>query len=253
MSERPCGSCGSANPGTRIYCTNCGGILSAPAGKEIELTPPVVALAARRVKEAEGGRGEKTPFLSRVVHLLFFVAAVALGVLVVLALMEPREFDPRNGNSSVATTLPNASALIDRAIVSARVSPVTVSQQVINEFLRVSGRVEWKPPFAALPVPLWLGSHIVIEPDKVAYFVELSFLDYPIHLSETFRLVGTPRQWRLEPLAASIGLLPLSESASRILTPFMMGTTAPLEREISVLRSAERLVLRRGFVEFSAR
>jgi hypothetical protein len=167
--------------------------------------------------------------------------------------MEPREFDPRNGNSSVATTLPNASALIDRAIVSARVSPVTVSQQVINEFLRVSGRVEWKPPFAALPVPLWLGSHIVIEPDKVAYFVELSFLDYPIHLSETFRLVGTPRQWRLEPLAASIGLLPLSESASRILTPFMMGTTAPLEREISVLRSAERLVLRRGFVEFSAR
>ena len=202
MSERPCGSCGSANPGTRIYCTNCGGILSAPAGKEIELAPPVVALAARRVKGAEGGHGEKTPFLSRVVHLLFFFAAVALGVLVVLALMEPREFDPRNGNSSVATTLPNASALIDRAIVSARVSPVTVSQQVINEFLRVSGRVEWKPTFTALPVPLWRGSRVVIEPDKVAYFVDLSFLNYPIHLSETFRLVGAPRQWRLEPLAA---------------------------------------------------
>jgi hypothetical protein len=253
MSGRPCGSCGSANPGTRIYCTNCGSILSAPAGKEIELTPPAVALASRRVKEAEGRHGDKTPFLSRVVHLLFFIAAVALGVLVVLALMEPREFDPQSGNSSVAPTLPSASALIDRAIVSARVSPVTVSQQVINEFLRVSGRVEWKPPFAALPVPLWLGSHIVIEPDKVAYFVELSFLDYPIHLSETFRLVGAPRQWRLEPLAASIGLLPLSESASRILTPFMMGTTATLDREISVLRSAERLVLRRGFVEFAAR
>jgi hypothetical protein len=94
---------------------------------------------------------------------------------------------------------------------------------------------------------------VVIEPDKVAYFVDLSFLNYPIHLSETFRLVGAPRQWRLEPLAASIGLLPLSESASRILTPFMMRTTAPLDREISVLRSAERLVLRRGFVEFAAR
>jgi hypothetical protein len=32
-----------------------------------------------------------------------------------------------------------------------------------------------------------------------------------------------------------------------------MGTTATLDREISVLRSAERLVLRRGFVEFAAR
>ena len=210
-----------------------------------------MAVAARRVQrpDYDPNAGSKS-LLSRLWGLFIYVVAVALGVVVVLALMSPKQ------PVTEPPSIPNPPALIARLIAGSRYTPATVSQQVINGFLKSSAGVALKPPSDLIPDLLWpkpAGSRVELGNGTVTFFLQVTLLNHPFYFSESFSLDGSARQWRLEPESGSIGLLTLPGPFLRLISPLVKASSAPLAPQLKVLEEAESLQLRAGYLEFTTR
>jgi hypothetical protein len=195
-----------------------------------------------KVDSQEGGA-----LLSSLWAIIRYLVSVAIGVTAVLALMEPKPLVPESPQIS------NASAIVQRSIADAAQVQVSIAQQVINQALVQDGRVEWTPPVPFIPVPEWTGSSVILANGRVTFTVTFKFLNYPLHLSETLYLSGNTHQWSLTPESARIGMLPLSGHLLLIVTPFMNHCAAPFARELKMIREADTLRIRTGFLDLSRR
>ena len=252
MTGKSCFSCGLESPQEKIHCIHCGGILAVPpAGSfsgtaRLKSSPLVVSKST-----TDSGRAPLSSapgwrvFFSLLFALLRYALGVSLGVVVVLVLLEPKE------HTFEAAPIPDASVLVARAIVSARTGTAFLSQQILNEFLRSKGGVHWKSPFRGIPVPVWKGSRVLVLSDHLTFFLDVTFLGYPFHFSESFKLAGIPRNWCLLPESGTVGLLPVSGAPLVLLTKFISVVAKPVLAELRSLAALPALELRPGFVEFS--
>jgi len=248
MSDRTCPSCGAVNTGAVVYCSKCGALLeSVHSGEGDPPLPSTVAVAKRRSQRIEADRPAPQTLLSRLKGLFLYALSVAVGVLIVLALMQPKNVPPRT------PTLPNAKQLVQKIISSARFSPAVLSQQLINSCLDQQGPLTWDSPVRLVPMPIWESSSVELSPGKVTLFATISLLGRPIHFSETFHPEGSAGNWSLVPEAATIGLLDLPVSLIPMVTPLLSAGVAPFSTEIASLAAAKTLTIRSGLVEFTTR
>jgi hypothetical protein len=248
MSNIPCTSCGQDNAPTQVYCTHCGVILSkAPQREGDKPLPTSVAVAARRVQRIEEEPEEKRSLFSILWGVLKLPLSVALSVAAVLALMDPKTPSPESQPIS------NSFAILQRNIATSREVQVTIAQQVINQALAQSGRVDWIAPYDFVPVPEWVNSSVILSNGGLRFDVTFKFLSYPLHFSESFRLAGSSRQWSLKPESASIGLLPLQGPLLTLITPFMKSCASPFARELMILKNGDTLRIRPGFLDLRSR
>jgi hypothetical protein len=248
MSDRTCPSCGAVNTGAVVYCSKCGALLeSVHSGEGDPPLPSTVAVAKRRSQRIEADRPAPQTLLSRLKGLFLYALSVAVGVLIVLALMQPKNVPPRT------PTLPNAKPLVQKIISSARFSPAVLSQQLINSCLDQQGPLTWDSPVRLVPMPIWESSSVELSPGKVTLFATISLLGRPIHFSETFHPEGSAGNWSLVPEAATIGLLDLPVSLIPMVTPLLSAGVAPFSTEIASLAAAQTLTIRAGLVEFTTR
>ena len=254
MSLRICPSCGHQNSDTVVYCVHCGGLLgNAPVAAEGQPLPTSVAVASRRVDSVPASSVERRTLGSRLLGIFVYAVCVALGVAAVLALMNPKT--GQNASLPDARRVQNPGSVIQQQFLSSRFTPSSVSQQLINDFLKSSGSIDWQSP-AFIPSsawPRWESTQVELGSGVITASVEASLFGYPIHFSETFRLVGSARQWSLDPESGSIGLLPLSKPFLPLITPFVMSCSVPLAREIKSLEAADLLQIRSGFIDFTIR
>ena len=104
-----------------------------------------------------------------------------------------------------------------------------------------------------LPMPVWEPARIEITAGKVTLFANLTFLGWPIHISETFHAEGSPGGWTLAPEAASVGLLDLPERLLKLVTPVIRAGIAPFESDLTALAASQSLVIYPGMIEFTTR
>ena len=246
MSNRACTSCGAVNTGAKVYCFQCGAVLAAmQPGEEAESLSPAASVAMRRsvrIKADEPlehsssalNRGHKS-----LLGLLLYALTVAIGVAVVLALMEPKGQFPQSQG------IPNARAVARRIISSSRYAPAILSQQLINSCLAEQGPVKWEAPIKSVAIPVLVleTAHVEIGTGKLTVSSALILPKRPLHFSESFRLEGGVGVWRLVPESASIGLLDLPEALLSIFTP--------IASDLSILASSQSLVIRPEMIEFT--
>lgn len=249
MSDRACSSCGTINTGAKVYCSGCGGILqkATPPAEGSEPASPTTAVAQRRSVRIEADRPAPPTLFSRIKGLVRYLLLVALGVVVVLALMEPRERVPETQD------IPNARAVIQRMMASARFSPGVLSQQLLNSCLAQQGSFTRESPVRLLPMPVWESSRVEIAAGKITVFAVVSVMGRPLHLSETFRSEGLSDEWQLVPESASIGLLDLPRQLLPGITPIIRAGMSPFDAELASLATSRNLVIRPGMIEFTAR
>ena len=250
MSDLRCPSCGGENEPKQVYCTHCGGILKAvPSGGSGASLPPTVAAAARRLQsETEHGSLKGVSILKRLWGAITYLISVALGVIVVLMLMSPKDLP-----SPESSAITDAPAIVDRLVTSSRQGPSVVSQPVINAFLRSAAYRAWNPPADFIPAPDWSGGRVFLGNRMFAYSFVLTVFNYPIHFLETFRLEGSAGNWRLSADSGSIGLLQLNQRFLPVLTLLTSFSTAPLVQYLSLLKEATTLEIRYGNVVFTTR
>lgn len=206
-----------------------------------------VAVAVRRLRSEEEQRsGNGRSFLSRILGFITYLVWVALGVIVVLVLMDPRELQPLESAS-----ISDAPAMVDRLIASSRYAPAVVSQQMINACLRSSAHSAWNSPVTFLPAPEWTGARVFLGHEAVAYTFVLTMFGYSIHFSETFHLAGSSGNWNLVGDSGSIGLLPIKAPFLPILTFLASASASPQEQILAILKEAPTLEIRYGNVVFT--
>jgi hypothetical protein len=176
-----------------------------------------------------------------------YALSVALGVALVLSLMEPRISKP------VMTPIPNARLLVQKIISSARFSPGVLSQQLINSSLEQQGSLIWDSPVKLVPMPVWESARVELTPGKITLFATISLLGRPVHFSETFHAAGGAGHWSLVPEAGSIGLLDLPEALLPLVTPLLRAGVSPFSTELASLAAAQTLAIRSGLIEFTTR
>jgi hypothetical protein len=248
MNTIRCASCGQDNSSTQVYCAHCGSILpKAPLKDGDEPLPTSVAVAARRVQRVENDSDQKQSLFSHLVGILRYLLSVALTVSAVLALMDPKAPLPES------QVVSNAPAVLRHLIVGSRGVQVTIAQPLINQALAQGGRIQWKAPLDFIPLPEWVGASVMLSAGGLSASVTLTFLNYPLHFSESFRLSGGPLQWNLTPESASVGLLPLRGPLLNLITPFMRSCASPFTQELQMMKGAELLRIRPGFVDLSSR
>ena len=71
--------------------------------------------------------------------------------------------------------------------------------------------------------------------------------------SESYRIVGSPQKWALEPVAGTIGRLPIPKDFLTYLSRVITANLPHVEEELKVLASAKSLQLMPGKVAFSGR
>ena len=254
MSQRLCPSCGHENSDSIVYCVHCGGLLgNAPVAAEGQPLPTSVAVASRRVDSVPANSAEPRTLGSRLLGIFVYCVSVALGVAAVLALMNPQS--GQNAALPETRRVQNPGAVIQQQILSSRFTPSSVSQQLINDFLKSSGSIDWQSP-ALIPSsawPRWESTHVELGQGVIIASIEASLFGYPIHFSETFKLVGSSRQWNVEPVSGTIGMLPLSKPFLSLITPFVTSCSLPLAREIKSMEAADLLQVRSGFIDFTIR
>jgi len=248
MNTIHCASCGQDNSSTQVYCSHCGSILpKAPRKDRDEPLPTSVAVAARRVQRVEEESEQKRSLFSHLWEIVRYLLSVALTVAAVLALMDPKA--PLPESQPVA----NAPAVLRHLIVGSRGVQVTITQSVINQAFAQAGKIEWKAPFDFIPLPEWMGTSVILSNGCLRASVTLTFLNYPLHFSELFRLSGVSRQWCLNPESASIGLLPFRGPLLHLITPFIRSCASPFTQELQMIKDADTLRIRPGFVDLSSR
>jgi hypothetical protein len=248
MSDRTCSSCGAVNTDAVVYCSQCGallqGVQSAVGDHPLSST---VAVAKRRSEKIEVDRPAAPTALSRLKGLFLYALSVAAGVVIVLALMQPKNVPPRT------PTLPNAKPLVQKIISSARFSSAALSQQLINSCLDQQGPLTWDSPIKLVPMPIWESSSVELLPGKITLFSTISLLGRSIHFSETFHAAGNAGHWSLVPEAATIGLLDLPQALLPAVTPLLRAGVAPFSAELASLAAAQSLAIRSGLIEFTIR
>lgn len=248
MSDRTCSSCGAGNTDAVVYCSSCGALLqSVHSAAGDPPLPSTVAVAKRRSQRIEADRPAAPTVLSRLKGILLYALSVAVGVVIVLALMQPKNVPPRT------PTLPNAKPLVQKIISSARFSPAVLSQQLINSCLDQQGPLTWDSPVRLVPMPIWESSSVELSPGKVTLFATISLLGRPVHFSETFHPEGRAGNWSLVPEAATIGLIDLPVPMIPMVTPLLSVGVAPFSTELASLAAAQTLTIRSGSVEFTTR
>jgi len=128
-----------------------------------------------------------------------------------------------------------------------------ISQPVINQALAQAGKIQWTAPFDFIPLPEWVDTSVILANGSFRCSVTLTFLNYPLHFSEIFRLSGASLQWSLIPESASIGMLPLRGLFLEFLTPFMRSCAAPFTQELQMMKQAETVRIRPGFIDLSTK
>lgn len=247
MSDRVCSSCGTVSTGTTVYCPQCGGILENLASGGAQSLPATTAVAKRRQVRIEADRPEPPSFLSRIQGLFFYLLWVAIGVIVVLSLMTPKD------QPIPSQFVPNARDAVRKIMASARFAPAAISQQLINSCLAQQGPVTWESPVRLIPMPVWEASRIEITAGKVRLYTTMTIMGRPIHLSESFRLEGVPGAWNLAPEAASIGLLDLPDYFLPAVSHLLRSGFDPFAEDLNDLAASRNLAVRPGFVEVSNR
>jgi hypothetical protein len=248
MSDRTCSSCGAVNTDAVVYCSSCGALLQGVQSAVGDLPlSSTVAVAKRRSERIEADRPAAPSALSRLKGLFLYALSVVVGIVIVLALMQPKNFPPRT------PSLPNARPVVQKIISSARFSPAVLSQQVINSCLDQQGAMTWESPVKLVPMPVWESSSVELSPGKITLFAKISLLGRPIQISETFHPAGNAGGWFLVPEAASIGLLDLPVSLLPLVTPLLRAGVAPFSAELTSLAAAQTLSIRSGLVEFTTR
>ena len=248
MNDRACSSCGTVNTGAKVYCSGCGGILekvtSTEGGTPI---PATTAVAKQRSVRIEADRPAPPTLFSRIKRLVKYFLSVALGVVIVLAVMVPKQHAPEFKD------IPAARDVLKRMISASRYSPAVLSQQLINSCLAQQGSLTWQSPVSLLPMPTWESSRVELSSGKMTVFAVISFLGRPIHFSETFRPEGLSGSWKLVPESATIGLLDLPPSIVPGVTPILRAGVSPFDEELKALSAAQNLVIRTGSIEFITR
>ncbi len=248
MTTIRCSSCGQDNSPSQVYCAHCGSILpKAPLKDGDEPLPTSVAVAARRVQRVEEESEQKRSLISRFWGFVRYLLSVALTVAAVLALMDPKVPVPDT------QTIPNAPAILRHQIIGSRGIQVMISQPVINQALAQAGKIQWTAPFDFIPLPEWVDTSVILANGSFRCAVTLTFLNYPLLFSESFRLSGGSMQWSLIPESASIGLLPLRGPFLYLITPFMRSCGTPFTQELQLMKGAETVRIRPGFIDLSTR
>jgi len=247
MSDRICSSCGAVNTGQTVYCTQCGGILkNLPSGGANAL-PATTAVAKRRQVRIEADRPAPPSIFTRIKGLVLYLLWVAVGVIVVLSLMSPKD------KPYPSQDIPNAREVVRKMVSSSRFAPVAISQQLVNSCLSQQGPVAWESPVRLIPMPVWESNRVELRAGTLTLFATMNFLGRTIHLSETFRLEGTQGAWSFTPESASIGLLELPQYLLPVVKNLLRPGFDSFSEDLALLASSRRLVIRPGSVEVSAR
>ena len=248
MSVRLCPSCDHENPGPRIYCARCGGILSAlpipPQGEPSH--PPVRSVSSALVKNPLNRRGNVS-LSSIFIGLIKYLLSVAIGVIVVLSVMNPNEDDSRKLQSERF----DASAAMERVFADARQGPVELSQHLINDFLKSSPTLplqSFGPIHPVLRMP-----HVELFPDSLICDFDVSCTGFEFHFSERFIVRGKSRNWTLEARSASLGLLRIPSLFLPYMTAFLANHEGPAIARLNMMKSADELSIGQGSVFFSLR
>ncbi|MCE9588576.1 MAG: hypothetical protein K8R57_09715 [Verrucomicrobia bacterium] len=251
MSIIRCASCAQDSSSSLVYCSHCGAILpKTPKTSQGDGSAPLlpsVAIAAGRAQRFDEESKEKRSLFSHLLGIFRYLLLVALGVAFVLALMDPKS--PLPDSRPIA----NAPAILQQNILGSRGVPVTISQQLINQALAQAGKIQWAPPFDFIPMPQWMESSVILTNGALRFSVTITLMSYPLHLSESFSLSGGSRQWNLMPESGSLGLLPLNGPLLSLITPFMNSCSAPFAKELQVIKGAETVRIRPGYIDLITR
>jgi hypothetical protein len=236
MSKRYCASCGTDNSGAQVYCINCGTLLP-KYGTPADSGSASSNIAARRAQNAQEAAARRAvePWRFKVPDgIISYVILVALGVAIVLAFMPASESVPP------FPEVKNPASAIDRALQLANYNEASLSQALLNEFLRVN-----PPEEVTLKVLLKGGGLTCLVGYPVA--------GYPFAIKETYRLTGGPGAWTLTPVSASLGLLPMKGPFLWIAGLIMEDAVHPYKDRLMALASQKSLTLSTGLVTFSRR
>ena len=243
-----CTSCGQDNSPNQVYCSHCGSILpKSPQNDGDNPLPTSVAVAARRVQRVEEEPEQKRSLFSHLWGFVRYLLSVTLTVAAVLALMDPKVPLPDT------QTISNAPSILRHQIIGSRGIQVMISQPTINQALAQIGKIQWTAPFDFIPLPEWVDTSVVLANGSFRCAVILTFLNYPLHFSETFHLSGASLQWSLIPESANIGMLPIRGPFLKLITPFMHSCAAPFTQELQMMKEAETVRIRPGFVDLSSK
>jgi hypothetical protein len=247
MSIIRCATCDQDNSSSLVYCSHCGAILpKIPQSDGNTPLPTSVAIAAGRVQRSDAEPKERTLF-SHLWGVFRYLLSVTLGVAVVLAMMDPKAPLPDS------RPIPNAPSVLEQNILWSRGVQVTIAQPLINQALAQAGRMKWSSPIDFIPMPQLLESSVILANDGLRFSVTISILSYPLYLSESFRLSGGSRHWDLIPESGSLGLLPLNKSFLSLMTPFMSSCSFPFAKDLQVMKAADTLRIRPGYLDLSTR
>ncbi len=248
MNVIRCSSCTQDNSPSLVYCSHCGAILSKiPQGDGNVSLPTSVAVSASRAQRFEEEPLQKRSLFSHLWGTFRYLLSVALGVAVVLAMMDPKVPLP------YSQPIANATVILQRYIVQSHLAQVTIAQPLINQALAQTGGMKWAPPLDFIPMPQWVESSVILTNGGLRYSVVVTLLSYPLHFSESFRLSGASRQWNLIPDSGCIGLLPLPGSLLSPMTSFMSSCSSPFLKDLQVMKAAETVRIRPDCIDLSTR
>lgn len=208
---------------------------------------PSASVARRRQTRVEADRPAPPSVFSRLIGWAFYFLWVAVGVIVVLSLMDPRQ------PSVSAPTVPSARLVLERIVQSSRFSPAGISQTVLDSLLVEQGAVTFESPVRFIPMPSWEANHVEIRGGGVGVRFSMSLLGWPIRFSESFVLQGAPGAWSLTPKSATVGMLDLPEPLLPVVSLLLKPAVMPFSKDLEMLSKAGSLALRPGIVEFTTR
>jgi hypothetical protein len=242
MSDVKCSSCGGSNSSELVYCSACGALLGR-IGAPLSGT----AAAAAHIKRGSiGSSAESAPrggLLSRLHRILSYLVLVAVGVLIVLALMDPGTPLPQEQRVS------NPSAIVQRVFAASRNTPAALSQPVINSLLALQKPFAPESPVRLIPMPVWENARVQLTQGSVTLHVTMTLLGRPVRISETFRLKGVPGAWSFEPQSASVGMIKIPTFMLPVATLLVRPGILPLSKELEVLQTARSLVITPGLIQ----
>ena len=246
MSALTCSSCGSSNADGLVYCASCGALMekSSPAAST---GSTAAALAKRRSIRVEADRPPAPGLFSRIKALVIYLFWVALGVVVVLASMEPKT------NGLREQRIVDTKGVLQRVFASARFTPAGIPQQVINSLLEEQGAYSPESPVRLIPLPVWDHARVELLQGEVILRARMAILGRPFHLSETFRLQGGPGAWGLQAESASIGLLDIPSYLIPVVTHLIRPAIFANYKDLESLSTARTLAIRPSLIEFTSR
>lgn len=247
MSSPTCRSCGASNASGIVYCVSCGAVLPAAGEGASTGSAPSSSMARRLHARVEKDRPAPPSALSRILRLVVYCVWVAVGVIVVLGVMDPH---PSRVSS---VPIPSARAVVDRILQSSRFSQAGISQALLDSLLSQQESVTFESPVRFLPMPSWEVTHVELRTSGVDVRFSMHVFGWPLRFSESFALKGAPGAWSLMPKSATVGLLdlpePLVPAVSFLLRPAIM----PYYKDLESLSKAGSMALQLGIVEFTTR